>query len=412
MKQIYPLLFIAALIGIFSVPQLSFATSGACSYHAGVNCVAGPGVYGQVVCNDGWDGSSVSFYSMVECEGAYSPVCRAPAPLTNVTCAANSCDITLYELKQQRLVEIAKSGGMVSESQLNGMVAQDLEDAHACCYYQQRLNQYNMCVAVQNEQRLRAQAELVTPEQCFQKRGLNSFPNGKVCVCKDNYILNKSGQCMPAGEVCIQNYGPDAIPTGAPCGCSFGHHLDAAQQQCVRDTGQTKTIPRAVKEWADANKGNIAGCQQNSAFTADDVALCIQYQSPIYNFEWKVSEPIKATTIINPDTSPKLLNDERCVKLNLGTWYNTNTQNCDTCPAGMEKDANANKCRVLSSTVITQVSSTHASKVIKEASSAQVIATTTIPALIPSIILPIAINEHPQHPQTFWVKLIGWLKFW
>ena len=41
-------------------PALS-ACQGACSHHDGINCNAGPGNRGQVLCADGWAGSSVPY---------------------------------------------------------------------------------------------------------------------------------------------------------------------------------------------------------------------------------------------------------------------------------------------------------------------------------------------------------------
>jgi hypothetical protein len=52
----------------FGIPYSAFATSGACSHHGGVDCSAGPGAYGQVICTDGWTRSSVSYDSMVKCQ--------------------------------------------------------------------------------------------------------------------------------------------------------------------------------------------------------------------------------------------------------------------------------------------------------------------------------------------------------
>ena len=56
------------LIAVLLFPLSAYATSGACSGHGGVNCSAGSGANGQVICNDGWDGSSVSYASMEECQ--------------------------------------------------------------------------------------------------------------------------------------------------------------------------------------------------------------------------------------------------------------------------------------------------------------------------------------------------------
>lgn len=45
-----------------------FATQGACSSHGGVNCSAGADIDGSVICNDGWDDSSVQYEDMEMCK--------------------------------------------------------------------------------------------------------------------------------------------------------------------------------------------------------------------------------------------------------------------------------------------------------------------------------------------------------
>ncbi len=64
--------FIFTTAFLFSVSNLTFATSGACSYHLGVNCSAGPHYDGSVTCNDGWNDSSVKYRDMIECQTASS----------------------------------------------------------------------------------------------------------------------------------------------------------------------------------------------------------------------------------------------------------------------------------------------------------------------------------------------------
>lgn len=51
-------------------PIFVFATSGACSDHGGVNCSAGEGVSGQVICNDGWYESTVRYSDTSECQAS------------------------------------------------------------------------------------------------------------------------------------------------------------------------------------------------------------------------------------------------------------------------------------------------------------------------------------------------------
>lgn len=56
------------IISLFILtPTFAFAKSGACSGHGGVSCSAGPDSDGSVICNDGWEDSSVSYSSMVMC---------------------------------------------------------------------------------------------------------------------------------------------------------------------------------------------------------------------------------------------------------------------------------------------------------------------------------------------------------
>jgi len=74
MKKIGLVFSILIVLGIAS-PAL--ADSGACSDHNGVNCSAGAGIYGQVICNDGWDGSSVSFSFTDICLNTQQPECTS-----------------------------------------------------------------------------------------------------------------------------------------------------------------------------------------------------------------------------------------------------------------------------------------------------------------------------------------------
>ncbi len=67
MKKLFllPAIFLASLFFASHV----FATSGCCSSHGGVDCAAGPQSNGNVICYDGWRGSSCSYASMVKCIG-------------------------------------------------------------------------------------------------------------------------------------------------------------------------------------------------------------------------------------------------------------------------------------------------------------------------------------------------------
>ena len=62
------IIYTSALCLLFVFPVTVSATSGACSYHGGVNCNAGANSDGKVVCNDGWVNSSVYFSDAEECQ--------------------------------------------------------------------------------------------------------------------------------------------------------------------------------------------------------------------------------------------------------------------------------------------------------------------------------------------------------
>lgn len=68
MRQRYTFTIILAVV-LFALPQTTLATSGACSYHGGVDCGRGWQADGRVYCNDGWDESSTYYDFTAKCQG-------------------------------------------------------------------------------------------------------------------------------------------------------------------------------------------------------------------------------------------------------------------------------------------------------------------------------------------------------
>jgi carboxylesterase type B len=58
------------LVIFLFLPAFTLATSGACSWHDGVNCSVGASYDGKVICNDGWINSSVDYLNTDECHKA------------------------------------------------------------------------------------------------------------------------------------------------------------------------------------------------------------------------------------------------------------------------------------------------------------------------------------------------------
>ena len=67
MKCINKFIF-SALFLLFIIPFSAGATSGACSYHDGVDCSMGRQSSGKVYCNDGWTDSMVAYDFMIMCQ--------------------------------------------------------------------------------------------------------------------------------------------------------------------------------------------------------------------------------------------------------------------------------------------------------------------------------------------------------
>ena len=67
----------AIVISLFSF-DYAHATSGACSYHGGVNCSAGADYFGRAICNDG-SSSSIDYSEMHECRATSPQICSLAA---------------------------------------------------------------------------------------------------------------------------------------------------------------------------------------------------------------------------------------------------------------------------------------------------------------------------------------------
>jgi hypothetical protein len=116
--------------------------SGACADHGGVNCSAGMTSTGGVICNDGWTGSSVAYTDMNECmdnitcttdeydsllhkDGVTTAQSKEQSDMQQIQAINNQIDSLNNQIastEQNKRNEIAQSGGVVDESQLESMV--------------------------------------------------------------------------------------------------------------------------------------------------------------------------------------------------------------------------------------------------------------------------------------------------
>ena len=237
----------------------SLATSGACSYHNGVNCGAGSNLNGNVVCNDGWVNSAVLFSDVDECNACIPPI--------DYGCTTESD----YGL----IVSMGINSG-------RSRYAPEIEVANktACrnqiIQYQADLLAYNNCISNHsiNNDRLKpsisnfdglcknqfgenSKASLDNPGYCiclasyeFSPDGTSCIKNitcpanskklGLNCVCNDGFIFD-GGNCFLKNDSdgCRAKLGEHAVSnrgkiTDARCGCEAGYELNASQTGCLK----------------------------------------------------------------------------------------------------------------------------------------------------------------------------------
>lgn len=154
---------ILILIALTLLTQnISFATSGACSYHSGVNCSAGASYTGKVQCNDGWINSSVYFSDAQECKISS---CVYPT--------YSSCDVEYAKQQAQArissaIVSAARRGLLGSSMMPSSDYTQDAN--YVTCkltqnLYQTGLDYYNKCLKDESDAFLEKQKQTDTEYQ-------------------------------------------------------------------------------------------------------------------------------------------------------------------------------------------------------------------------------------------------------
>jgi len=282
------LLLIAILL--FPVfPFFAFATSGACSGHGGVDCSAGAGSTGNVICNDGWTGSSVSYYSMSEC-AAIPPT---PSCVSPVATSCTSQSDVMRHCGQPQLGTMYSLCETDCENQIN--------------QYQNEVASYNSCVAQQQQNQqtnLQNQQQQATQSVQQQQAAWSSqFKSacqklmgpyadydptqtgylGSNCVCQSGYWLDSSNsQCEIPATVCANTLGQYSYPASDRCVCKSG--FDGSSGTCV-DVRPIRSITQQALDWAKSNQN----CKLDSSLSAGEIQQCVIYESNPDSFQWQIS---------------------------------------------------------------------------------------------------------------------------
>ncbi len=182
--------------GVF-FPQLTLATSGACSSHGGVNCAAGATSLGRVRCNDGWVNSSVYFVEAQECKNESS--CSYPVvPGCDVEYAKQQAQENAARINSQNRISAVQGGLSVP---MTTQVDYTQDSNYIACkkaeeFAQFKLDLYNACIDDRNRERAEEQKvfedavnrdfELQMNSYCTEENGVGSLWDKSIGMNKYN----------------------------------------------------------------------------------------------------------------------------------------------------------------------------------------------------------------------------------
>lgn len=174
-------IFLFLVISTFFIPA-TFATSGACSGHGGVDCSAGQDSDGSVICNDGWQNSSVKYSAMVMCMDSVTPSptpaptpLPTPAPTTTSTTAEDFSDIASSPYKEA--IQFVQSEGIVG----------GYEDS--TYRPNNKINRAEF-TKILVEAAFADEVSLYTPSACFKDVSTTAWYAKYVCLAKDKGVIS------------------------------------------------------------------------------------------------------------------------------------------------------------------------------------------------------------------------------
>jgi hypothetical protein len=274
----------------FLIVSPAFATSGACSYHSGVNCTLGPATNGDAICNDGTD-SATSYYLTQECQvnicapqfasTTYQAYVTSNASWrsslnTIISSLISSLQSVVASDQDSEKVAVAALTQSYNEAIQQIQQDEDAAEAESCVsgclggnasaaqsvqstyqgYIAEATASYNAAVAQaeagDNASVVQAcinlwtstQTKMTTAESyCTNTYGPNSAPlpsNLLSCACGSGDTL-QNGECVSYLNACQDIYGQSAFANNdGSCACPIGFNPDATNHTCDY-VGQTAT---------------------------------------------------------------------------------------------------------------------------------------------------------------------------
>lgn len=266
---------------IFIIPSATLATSGACSSHGGVNCLAGPTYEGKVSCNDGWVNSSVYFYEAQECNNQESEIRKIDHEISNLEYKLSQIKTNWDTEKSQTTGFLAHIGALRTDgsspvalanidSKYQGQITainneisyykklrkqyrdelSDIRDAEM-----QRLELINKNEGSVNNNELSKEFDTLNEKYfgkeaydkaCVTQYGSNSGWDGKkkddgsfYCKCSAGYFMGKNKKCISLSSWCEENLA-NSYPKNNQCLCKEGFSLNDKSKKCEQSQETTQ----------------------------------------------------------------------------------------------------------------------------------------------------------------------------
>lgn len=327
---------------ILAVPSISFATSGACSSHNGVNCSMGMQSNGKVFCNDGWTESTTDYdftsicknikyicssaereallqkYNMSEMyKNATAEINQASTEIADaekVTGLSSNrlprieqlkstwsakiklTEITIHSLESQietecemlgrASAEIIKNEGIkrIEEFQANQVKIENT---------QSNLNKLNLAKLETDLQNLKNKLA----NYCTDTYGPNSHSNGTSCPCNTGYFLGKENKCISLSSWCSETYGLNTYIKDDKCLCLDGYSYDSTSKTCkileikkaVAQPIVIKNIPiktTPIIKPSDSLKNPVKNEFLNSVVLPKEEVAPIVTPEPVIKIKW------------------------------------------------------------------------------------------------------------------------------
>jgi len=215
-KKILFVFAIGLILFSFS-KQISFATSGECSYHGGVNCGAGANAQGYAVCNDGWI-SSVYYSQTDECQMS----CLTPDEVSSEMQTVQQETNQIIQTIQNEYTSILNSDTQTSnQAQTNcqssasrfGFFNSGCTNSNGSGQYSIDQSKEQLAIA-QAQSNADAENQKIKSEKCAVSNvitcPIGETFNGTTCICDTSRVLWNNtciSQTLYNSVNCSQTYG-------------------------------------------------------------------------------------------------------------------------------------------------------------------------------------------------------------